>query len=150
MKTRKKIAFKIFQWLITIFVALIILIPIYWIFISSIKPNEDLFTIPIEWIPKHFTLKSYKTLIHQVGIVQQIICTLIITIPTLLVSTIICVLAAFAFERYSSPKLSVAYGLIVFSALIPAIVTARPLYDFFKKLDLIDTYPGLVCFIQVL
>ena len=144
MKTRKKIAFKIFQWLITIFVALIILIPIYWIFISSIKPNEDLFTIPIEWIPKHFTLKSYKTLIHQVGIVQQIICTLIITIPTLLVSTIICVLAAFAFERYSSPKLSVAYGLIVFSALIPAIVTARPLYDFFKKLDLIDTYPGLV------
>ena len=51
MKTRKKIAFKIFQWLITAMVALIILIPIYWIFISSIKPNEDLFTIPIEWIP---------------------------------------------------------------------------------------------------
>ena len=65
MKTRKKIAFKIFQWLITAMVALIILIPIYWIFISSIKPNEDLFTIPIEWIPKHFTLKSYKTLIEQ-------------------------------------------------------------------------------------
>ena len=33
MKTRKKIAFKIFQWLITAMVALIILIPIYWIFI---------------------------------------------------------------------------------------------------------------------
>lgn len=48
MKTRKKIAFKIFQWLITAMVALIILIPIYWIFISSIKPNEDLFTIPID------------------------------------------------------------------------------------------------------
>ena len=45
MKTRKKIAFKIFQWLITAMVALIILIPIYWIFISSIKPNEDLFTM---------------------------------------------------------------------------------------------------------
>ena len=39
MKTRKKIAFKIFQWLITAMVALIILIPIYWIFISSIKPR---------------------------------------------------------------------------------------------------------------
>ena len=127
MKTRKKIAFKIFQWLITAMVALIILIPIYWIFISSIKPNEDLFTIPIEWIPKHFTLKSYKTLIDQVGIIQQI-----------------GVLAAFAFERFSTPKLSLAYGMIVFSALIPAIVTARPLYDFFKKLKLVDTYPGLI------
>ena len=58
MKTRKKIAFKIFQWLITAMVALIILIPIYWIFISSIKPNEDLFTIPIEWIPKTFYLEE--------------------------------------------------------------------------------------------
>lgn len=144
MKTRKKIAFKIFQWLITAMVALIILIPIYWIFISSIKPNEDLFTIPIEWIPKHFTLKSYKTLIDQVGIIQQIGCTMLITIPTLIVSTIICVLAAFAFERFSTPKLSLAYGMIVFSALIPAIVTARPLYDFFKKLKLVDTYPGLI------
>lgn len=34
--------------------------------------------------------------------------------------------------------------MIVFSALIPAIVTARPLYDFFKKLKLVDTYPGLI------
>lgn len=71
MKTRKKIAFKIFQWLITAMVALIILIPIYWIFISSIKPNEDLFTIPIEWIPKHFTLKSYKRETYNVWILFQ-------------------------------------------------------------------------------
>ena len=60
MKTRKKIAFKIFQWLITAMVALIILIPIYWIFISSIKPNEDLFTIPIEWM---YTWRAIKHLL---------------------------------------------------------------------------------------
>lgn len=144
MKMRKKIAFTIFQWVMTAIVALIILIPIYWIFVSSIKPNEDLFTVPIEWIPKHVTLASYKTLVEQVGILEQIVCTLIITIPTLLVSTVICVLAAYVFERFSTPRLSVAYGLIVFSALIPAIVTARPLYDFFRKLGLVDTYPGLI------
>lgn len=144
MNTTKKRTFKIFQWLITIVIALIILIPIYWIFISSIKPNEDLFAVPIEWIPRHFTLKSYVTLIEQVGIVPQIINTLIITIPTLIISTFICVLAAYAFERFATKKLTFAYGIIVFSALIPAIVTARPLYDFFKKLSLVDTYPGLI------
>lgn len=32
----------------------------------------------------------------------------------------------------------------MFSALIPAIVTARPLYDFFNRLDLVDTYPGMI------
>lgn len=144
MKVKKKISFKIFQWLLTVIVALVILTPIYWIFISSVKPNEELFTIPIDWIPRHFTLKSYITLVEQVGIVPQIVSTLIITIPTLIISTLICVLAAYAFERYVSRKLSIAYGVIVFSALIPAIVTARPLYDFFNRLDLVDTYPGMI------
>ena len=108
--TRKRI-FKIFQWIITIAIALIILVPIYWIFISSVKPNEELFVVPIEWLPHQFTLKSYTTLINQVGIIPQIISTLIITIPTLLISTFICVLAAYAFERFATRKLTIAYGL---------------------------------------
>lgn len=144
MRSKKKKLFKIFQWLLTILIVLIILIPIYWIFISSVKPNEELFAMPIDWIPRHFSLESYITLIEQVGIGSQIVNTLIITVPTLIISTFICVLAAYAFERYRSKKLTFAYGMIVFSALIPAIVTARPLYDFFKELDLVDTYLGLI------
>lgn len=140
----KKELFKVFQWLITILSATIILTPIYWIFISSVKPTSELFTTPIKWIPGNFSLKSYKTLIDQVGIVPQIINTLIITAATLLISTFICILAAYAFERYATKRLTLTYGLLVFSALIPGIVTARPLYDFFKTLKLVDTYPGLI------
>ena len=51
---------------------------------------------------------------------------------------------SYAFERYPSKGLSMAYGLIVFSALIPGIVTARPLYDYLRSLKLVDTYPGLI------
>lgn len=140
----KKRLFTIIQWFITIVTALIILIPVYWIFISSIKPSTELLTTPIAWIPKNITLDSYKTLVHTVGIIPQIGSTLFITTVTLLITTIICVLAAYAFERYSSKGLSMAYGLIVFSALIPAIVTARPLYDYLKTLGVVDTYPGLI------
>ncbi|QOV18785.1 carbohydrate ABC transporter permease [Blautia liquoris] len=142
-KSKRKL-FKVFQWFITILVALIILIPIYWIFISSVKPTSDLFTTPINWIPRKLSLNSYKTLIEQVGIIPQIVNTLIITGVTLVLSAIICILAAYAFDRHATKGLSLAYGLIVFSALIPGIVTARPLYDFFRSLNLVDTYPGLI------
>lgn len=126
----------------TVLTAAIILIPLYWIFISSVKPSMELFTNPIQWIPRHVTLKSYQTLIHTVGIFPQIKNTLIITGVTLILSTAICILASYAFERYPSKGLSMAYGLIVFSALIPGIVTARPLYDYLRSLKLVDTYPG--------
>ena len=140
----KKKVFKVFQWSLTVLTASIILIPLYWIFISSVKPSTELFTNPIQWIPRHVTLKSYQTLIHTVGIFPQIKNTLIITGVTLILSTAICILASYAFERYPSKGLSMAYGLIVFSALIPGIVTARPLYDYLRSLKLVDTYPGLI------
>lgn len=132
------------RWVMTLVVAAIILIPLYWVFISSIKPSTELLTNPIQWIPKHVTLDSYRTLVDRVGIIPQIGSTLAITMITLVVSTVICVMAAYAFERYQNRWMSAAYGLIVFSALIPGIVTARPLYDFMLKLKMLDTYPGLV------
>lgn len=140
----KKRMFTVFQWTLTVLAALIILIPLYWIFVSSIKPSTELLTSPIQWIPRHVTLKSYRTLVETVGILPQIGNTLVITGVTLVISTAICILAAYAFERYSSKGLSMAYGLIVFSALIPGIVTARPLYDYLRALKLVDTYPGLI------
>lgn len=145
MSTRlKKRIIVCIQWIMTTIVAAVILIPLYWIFISSVKPSTELLTNPIEWIPKHVTLESYRTLIDTVGILPQIRNTLLITAITLLVSTVICILAAYAFERYQGKGLSLAYALIVFSALIPGIVTARPLYDYLRKWNLVDTYGGLI------
>ncbi len=143
-KKIKTCVFSIFKWGITLSVAAVILVPLYWIFISSIKPSTELLTSPIKWIPDTVTLKSYRTLIETVGVLPQIGNTLLITAVTLLVSTTVCIMAAYAFERYKGRALSVAYGMIVFSALIPGIVTARPLYDYLSKLKLVDTYSGLI------
>ena len=46
--------------------------------------------------------------------------------------------------RYEGKGLSLVYAAIVASALIPGIVTARPLYDLMKTFGLVDTFPGLV------
>lgn len=131
-------------WLVTLIIAIVILLPLYWVFISSVKPRTELFSSPIQWFPRNITFKSYETLIKTVGILPQIGNTLIITGISLLITTIICVMAAYAFERYKGKALSVAYAILVFSALIPQIVTARPLYDYLNKLKLIDTFPGLI------
>lgn len=140
----KKTCVSLLQWGMTVLVGLIILIPLYWIFISSVKPSTELLTNPIQWIPRHFTLDSYRTLIDTVGIIPQIGNTLFITGVSLVCSTVICIMAAYAFERYHGKGLSIAYGMIVFSALIPGIVTARPLYDYMRSLKLVDTYAGLI------
>ena len=60
------------RWLLFAVVAFLILFPVYWIFISSITPPGELFQTPIEYLPKHPTLESYKFLIENVGLLAKI------------------------------------------------------------------------------
>ena len=145
MKTQsKRMLSSVFKWILMLIVAFIILLPLIWIFISSISPANELFSSPIHYIPKHPTLDNYIRIFTQMYLGEKIINTAIITVCSLVVSTIICLMAAYAFTRYEGKGLSLVYAAIVASALIPGIVTARPLYDLMKTFGLVDTFPGLV------
>lgn len=125
-------------------VSFVILLPLYWIFISSITPSGELFSSPINYLPKHPTLANYKFLIENVGLISKISSTVIIVGVTIIVSTILCVLASYAFARVKSRGISLVFGFILASMLIPDIVLARPLYTFMQSVKLYDTYPGLI------
>ena len=134
----------VIKWVLFAVVAFFILFPVYWIFISSITPPGELFKKPIDYLPDHPTLDSYRFLIENVGLLSKIGSTVIIIGVTLVVGTIICVMGAYAFARFRSKAISVAFGFIVATMLIPEVVTARPLYEFMQKVKLFDTYPGLI------
>lgn len=134
----------VFKWFLVFSVLSIIFFPLYWIFISSITPAGELFNSPIDYLPDNPTLSNYLYLIQHVGLIEKIVSTLITVGISIIVSTVVCVMCAYVFARYQSKGLTVAFIFIIFSMLIPAVVTARPLYDFMRKVNLFDTYLGLV------
>lgn len=140
----KKLLMQSFKWFLALFVAFIILFPIWWIFASSITPSGELFKKPIEYFPEHPTLASYQYLIEYVDLLPKIRDTLIIIGSTLVISTIVSILAAYGFARFKSKGLSIAVSILLGSMLIPEVVTARPLYEFLKSVNLYDTYTGLI------
>lgn len=132
------------RWILFGAVSFIILFPVYWIFISSITPPGELFRTPIDYIPDHPTLDSYIYLIQNVGLFSKIFNTILIVGATLLIGTVICAMAAYAFARFKSKGISIAFAFILATMLIPEVVTARPLYEFMQKVKLFDTYQGLI------
>jgi multiple sugar transport system permease protein len=57
---------------------------------------------------------------------------------------VVCLMAGYGFARYRSRGLSIAFGFVLFTVLIPPVVRARPLFDFMRFIGLYDTYPGLI------
>jgi multiple sugar transport system permease protein len=139
-----KILSKIGKWIIVGLVAFVILVPVYWILISSITPAGELFKSPIDYLPDHPTLDSYSFLIKNVGLFSKIGNTLVIVGSTLIISTVICILGAYAFARFMNKSIQMAFAFIVATMLIPEIVMARSLYEFMRDVHLYDTYPGLI------
>lgn len=132
------------HWFLFAVVAFIILFPVYWIFISSITPAGELFKTPIDYLPDNPSLESYFFLIQNVGLLSKIWNTIWIIGLTLILGTIICLMAAYGFARFSSPAINFLFAFIIASMLIPEVVTARPLYEFMKRVGLYDTYSGLI------
>ena len=78
------------RWVLFAIVSFIILFPVYWIFISSITPSGELFKTPIDYLPDHPTLESYKFLIENVGLLSKVGNTVLIVGLTLVISTVLC------------------------------------------------------------
>ena len=85
-KTKKVLA-PIFKWGLILIVAFIILLPLLWIFTSSISPASELFSSPIHYLPKHPTLDNYIRIFTQMNLGEKILNTAIITVCSLILST---------------------------------------------------------------
>src|SRR5689334_5091225 len=58
-----KLLGRIGQYLLMTVIALIFLLPMFWMLSTSFKPKSQLFSAVIYWIPKTITTKNYETLL---------------------------------------------------------------------------------------
>ena len=58
----KRILYKIFLYAMLVFGGFIFLLPFLWMLSTSFKEYKEIFTVPISWIPKTWTLKNYEEL----------------------------------------------------------------------------------------
>lgn len=129
---------------VTMAVAFIVLWPMYWILISSLKPPARLFSSPIEYFPLALTLDNYRTLFSGMDIASMATATGVITAFSLVVTMAICTAAGYAFARFDNKLVLLAFGFVIFSAMVPFVISIVPMYVFIRALGLVDTYPGLV------
>lgn len=128
----------------TLAVAFIVLWPMYWILLSSLKPQERLFSSPIEYFSLALTLDNYRRLFSGMDIAAMAAATGVITVFSLAITMAICTTAGYAFARFSNKLMVLAFGFVIFSAMVPFVVSIVPMYVFIRALGLVDTYPGLV------
>lgn len=141
MKRKKK--YLLFALLIVML--LFILLPIYWMLVTSIKPNTESFKVPPDIIPIEPTLENFiNQLKDRTGFLTYFINSIIVSLGTTLLSIITAILAGYAISRLRFPGKNKLFILILVSQMFPQSLMIVGIYTFFMKLNLLDSYLGLI------
>jgi multiple sugar transport system permease protein len=145
-KSRTHPFVSVFRHLILIIVALAFTIPFYWMVISALKPNELVFSDPIQWWPQPMLWSNFLEAANYPGfpflkfLWNSIFYSGSVTIGTILS----CAVVAYGFARLRFPGRDLLFTLTLATLMIPAIVTLIPTFLLFKTFGLIGSYAPLI------
>jgi ABC-type glycerol-3-phosphate transport system permease component len=122
----------------------IVLLPFYWIFISSITPRYQMFSIPPRWFPSELTLENYVKLTQNIPFFQYYANSLGFAFFSAALSVLLSFLASYALARVHFPGSNLVLIIFIVSIAIPQIGTLVPLFEMYKQLSLINSRFGMI------
>jgi len=133
---------------VLILVAITCLFPVVWMFSSSLKSQNEVFT-NMSLIPEHAKWSNYITAWTKANFGTYFFNSIIYTVFGVLGIVFIASLAAYAFARLQFPFRNLLFLLLISTLLIPLPGAFVPLYILLQKLHLLDTRLGLIlCYIN--
>jgi raffinose/stachyose/melibiose transport system permease protein len=128
--------------LLTLF-ALLCMYPIYFCLISSLKPNDVIFTSPYS-LPTAIEWANYARAWRVGHVGQYFLNTVILTVCTLVVTGIVAAFAGYILSRFIFALKNAIYIYFIAGLMIPAQSTIIPLAYVFGKLGLNNNYPVMI------
>ncbi|MBU1019567.1 MAG: carbohydrate ABC transporter permease [Firmicutes bacterium] len=120
------------------------LIPFLWMISTSLKNNQALMSIPIEWIPKKVSFESYITVLTELPFLKSTMNSLIVTLSSTILTLTSSSLAAFIFAKYDFKFKNILFVLFLTSMMIPIQVTGIPIFIILTKLGLNNSFAGVI------
>jgi len=127
------------------FLLLVLLFPIVWTFLTSVKTRVDALAIPPRWLFLP-TLQNFREVLFafDVQIPRSLVHSIIIASSTTFITSLLALPAAYAIARWRSRSRGVLSFAILFARMLPPMVIIIPFYILYVSLNLFDTYGGLI------
>lgn len=140
----KKILQKVMFICLIFTIILVLLFPVAAMISVSLKEANDVFSIPVTWIPKTFAFENYIEVFKKMHIINGFKASLAITTMTILLIMIIGIPAAYALSCLNFYGKKQIYYITLVSQMFAPVIVIIPLYSMMNAMHLIDHWFSLV------
>jgi multiple sugar transport system permease protein len=125
------------------------LAPLYWVFITSIKPSDDYLAVPPVWFPDEPTLVHYSAALFAYRGFDGLINSLIVSLFATVLSALLGTLMAYSLARFNTGGKHLAFWVLS-QRFLPPIAVILPIFLIYRTLRMTDTHFGLIIAYTVL
>jgi multiple sugar transport system permease protein len=142
--------YRIFIHVAALFTVAVILIPIGWLFYSSVVGQTDLLSRPMHWWPERFTLDRYEAIFSGKGssaaaqFRTAMLNSFLVGAGTVAISLTVGILGGYALARLRFPFRRMTLMSFLVTYMLPPITLIIPLYLLMSRFGLLDTKLGLI------
>ncbi len=121
-------------------------VPFVWLVVTSLKPLDQVFTDPPQWIPRPILWQNYVEALTSPAFpfLRLLRNTLFYTVTSTLGVVVSSIIVAYAFARLEFRGRDVLFAITLSTMMLPGIVTLIPTYILFRWFGWVGTYAPLI------
>lgn len=127
---------------ISVVILCVLLFPLFWILVTSLKTEQEIFQIPPTFYPHELNLKSYAAQVEtgDFNMFRAFGNSFIISIGAMLIAVVLAVPASYAIARYRFVgRKAMLLGFLV-TQMLPVSVLLTPMFIMFKGMNVYNTW----------
>lgn len=141
---KKRQLTNVFTTILLLAAAAVTLFPILWTFVTSLKTDVQMFSIPPKIFPFPVTGKHYLEIIWKSNFLRYLRNSILVAGASCLVSMAAGIPAAYGFAKFSSKKTKPIFAAATAVRMVPQVAMVIPYFMIIRNLKLSDTIAGLV------
>ncbi len=129
--------------LLGFFTALFIF-PIMWVFLSSLKPQSELFSFPLSILPNEPTLNNYFSAFREGDFLLYFKNSMFVAVTATLITVLINTMAGYALSKFIFKGRDIIFYVMIATLMIPLQVIMVPIFILLKNLGMLNSLWGII------
>jgi multiple sugar transport system permease protein len=128
---------------LTLALLVVVCFPLYWMAVTSLKPQQEVFQVPPSWVPRTWTLGNYDDLLMLTDFARLFLNSVKVGLMSTAIALVVGTLGAYALARFSFRGKELFGGSVLLAYMFPGALLAIPLVVLFARLGLSNSHTGL-------
>jgi ABC-type glycerol-3-phosphate transport system permease component len=143
LKSQQRLA-KAITYVLLILGVIVVALPFWYMFITSLKPQSYIFEMPPRLWPQEITLRNYTEALGKDSFGLYFLNSLFVAVTSTALTVLISSLLAYAFARLKFPGSEILFYIFLLGMMIPPVMLIIPQFIIAKYLDFLDSFRGLI------